>query len=404
MEYVSCGPTRSYRTGGFFEGDALLRELLTRESKFHSVGVIEEIFPPFAYQRRPPATLIAESASFLQEILGHYRAINRTYSHGAACELVEIENAALSHNVMYALSPEGDRIVYESYRRCERPYVSLTTDLHSTTPDKFTEFMSNGEIYFLLGSAGAANYGHWLVEDLPRLKAAEVLWRERGKPIAILFPSHSPAMDSVCQDSIRQFLQERGPYSSRPIHPGHLYRFDHLYYASPISYHPVLKSPDALRFLVHRTLNLEDDPTRRRGRGKLFVLRRKERGRRLLNIDAICSVVQSYGFTVLDPEDHSYIEQLRTFADAGLVVGTMGAAMVNTVFCAPESDIVYLAPEGWLEPFFWDLAEVLGHNYHVCFGPVPEGKGEPAHRSDFVIFENRLRAVLDRIIGAKGGH
>jgi hypothetical protein len=46
----------------------------------------------------------------------------------------------------------------------------------------------------------------------------------------------------------------------------------------------------------------------------------------------------------------------------------MGAGMANVVFSPEGAAIVYLAPEGWKDPFFWDLAAVTKHHYSVVFG------------------------------------
>jgi hypothetical protein len=45
----------------------------------------------------------------------------------------------------------------------------------------------------------------------------------------------------------------------------------------------------------------------------------------------------------------------------------MGAGMCNTLFSSAGTKLFYIGPEGWLEPFFWTLANSLGHEYHVFY-------------------------------------
>lgn len=398
MRYLSCAPSRLYRAGGFYEGEALLQELKAGEPHQDSIRVLDEIFPPFSYVRRAPATLSVGSASFAQSVMQLYRDINDRNSHGAASALVEIKDAALANNVLYSRYPGANSIIYESYRPNERPYTSLVDNVDAEASDQVIDVRSHDEAFLFLGSVGSFNYGHWLVDDLVRLKAIDVLRHVCGdRKITILVPSYSAAMDNVCIDSIRQLLPEGDGYSIRLIEASYLYRFDQLYYATPVSYHPVLKSPDALQHLARTVLKLHDGLMRARGTDRVFVVRREERGRALTNLESIRLLVESYGFKIVDPESLPYGEQVSTFSAAGLVAGSMGAAMTNTIFCAPGTDVVYLAPEGWVEPFYWDMAEVLGHNYHVCYGPIVD-TGAPPHKSDFSIPENRLRSILDRII------
>ena len=90
------------------------------------------------------------------------------------------------------------------------------------------------------------------------------------------------------------------------------------------------------------------------------------------------------GFTMLDTGSMTFDEQSHAFANASHVVGVMGAAMTNTVFCRAEASVCYLAPEGWTEPFFWDLAAVMGQEYRCVLGRA-EGSDLPPQLQDFTI-------------------
>ena len=75
----------------------------------------------------------------------------------------------------------------------------------------------------------------------------------------------------------------------------------------------------------------------------------------------------------------------------------MGAAMTNTTFCAPNTDVIYLAPEGWMEPFYWDLANVVKQRYHVIYGINQKNNLEP-HEKSFEIPLDSLASLLRKIL------
>ena len=71
----------------------------------------------------------------------------------------------------------------------------------------------------------------------------------------------------------------------------------------------------------------------------------------------------------------------------------MGAAMTNTVFAQRPATIVMLGPEGWVEPFYWDLASARGDAYHACYGE-PNDRTVAAHSSSYTIDVARLRTLI----------
>ena len=102
------------------------------------------------------------------------------------------------------------------------------------------------------------------------------------------------------------------------------------------------------------------------------------------------------GFYFFYPEDHVVSEQITYFAEAEVVIGVMGAAMCNSIFSRPGTKIVYIAPEGWNEVFFWDLANQMGHSYYVYYSLTSSGDEPPEEKilelkpDDFLNFYQNL--------------
>jgi capsular polysaccharide biosynthesis protein len=175
--------------------------------------------------------------------------------------------------------------------------------------------------------------------------------------------------------------------------PRTTYRFAALHYVTPVSYHPALKSPQALDFAADAVLRAL--PTTEGAGRRIFVPRSRTATRGLANAGAIEAMLARLGFATIDVEALDFAAQVQAFRTADCVVGVMGAAMTSTLFCAAQTRVVHLAPQGWTEPFFRDLAAVRGHAYAACFGA-----GDPALPPEirpFAIDPALLRGVLDEI-------
>ncbi len=179
------------------------------------------------------------------------------------------------------------------------------------------------------------------------------------------------------------------------LDPAASYAAPRVTYVTPVSHHPVLKLPEALHRLrtrAVRALGPQSGETARR----LFVTRCAGRGRGIVNLDEVFPAFAAAGFQPIDPETLSFADQVRAFSGAEAVVGVMGAAMTNTLFCPAGCRVGYLAPEGWVEPFYWDLASVMGHPYFALFGGgvSPE---LPPHLNSFAVGADDVARFLERI-------
>jgi hypothetical protein len=359
LGYYSVVPPAFYKDGGFHDSQTVLDEMrpITRD-----LGQFEVVTDQDTYKR--PLPTMSGSAEFMSEIKSYFEQINKSYHHQVPVVIGTISDALIFHNTILLGCGEGLGIVYETLRPCDRP---STPDLHldalgSLARDELPEIDG---IYCYLGSPGYFNYGHWLVDDLSRaLLAVDRL----GRNIHWLIPSHRAAIDQAKQDSLDAVTGSRATITF--VKPDRLLRVRHLVYVSPTSYHPFLKSSVALRRL--RSLLARDAGAKDR---RLFVVRGEASTRRLLNERAIADILRPLGYETIEPGRMSFDDQRRAFASASHVIGTMGAEMTNTIFCQADANILYLSPDRWIEPFFWDLAAAMGHTYGCIFGTSDQSHG-----------------------------
>ncbi|MGU3667448.1 glycosyltransferase family 61 protein [Methylobacterium sp. A49B] len=76
--------------------------------------------------------------------------------------------------------------------------------------------------------------------------------------------------------------------------------------------------------------------------GKLIYLARRS-GRTVINGVELEEMLSSLGFDIIYPEDLSFVEQFWLFRNADLIVGPLGAAFTNVIFCRPGTKIIALS-------------------------------------------------------------
>ena len=338
------------------------------------------LFPPYRYER-PAPRLLGDSA-FLAELEPWMR-IRVGDDAGVGVVEAILDRAILLRDAVYIASHDGVRSLYESARAADR---GATVFPHPMELRTVRRLMTGPDPVFM-GGIGGFNYGHFLTDDLTRLS----LPRANGTT-EFLLTDHGGLMNSRREELLRIALAKHC-FSVRFL-PGDVpVEVAGLRYASRASRHPVQKSPDAVATMVDRVMAGLPERWRAGSVEKLLIARTGVERRGLTNLPEITAMLAERGFQVLDPMTASAAEQIAACAGARCIVGVMGAAMANTVFARPGADVVHLAPEGWLEPYYWDLAAVRGHRYTAVYGPA-SGEGAPWMRP-FHIDPADLRQALD---------
>ncbi|ACA17531.1 Capsular polysaccharide biosynthesis protein-like protein [Methylobacterium sp. 4-46] len=275
------------------------------------------------------------------------------------------------------------------------PYIKkLHGDRYAMLDHDQVEHLS-GENIVAVKQRWDTNYGHWLVETLPRVGLlAERMPLDSCK---LLITAWSDAMASVMRQSLvlcgatnENILQVSGAPLS----------VDKLIYVTPISSHPFVFHPYSARFL--RSLAVKHmerigvsgaQPT------KVYVSRNKGNSRRIVNEDEIAAILTSRGYRIVYPENHTFYEQLEIFANCTHIVGNLGAALTNVAFARDGVGLLALASEFMPDDFFWDLTSQRGGRYFSIHGTAVE-KHDEGHRSEmnawFVLDIPNFVEMLDR--------
>ena len=127
---------------------------------------------------------------------------------------------------------------------------------------------------------------------------------------------------------------------------------------------------------------------------RLFLTRSEKRIRHLRNKAEIEAIVVDLGFTVIDTDDMSFLEQIQTFSNAKWVIGIHGAGLANLIFRYPrELNLFEILSEDYIAGGYFLMASSFGWNYD---GIIGDSQKNDSFLLDPLEFKNRVSKWLMR--------
>jgi capsular polysaccharide biosynthesis protein len=187
----------------------------------------------------------------------------------------------------------------------------------------------------LFSGRAPENYYHWLIEDVAKLMALELVKIPKNIPILIK------------KDLPRQFIEVLKIFTEREviqINPGEERIFvQRLFVLSPSTFHPEIYdfefwrgsalSIPHLQFLRRRVFEHFGIQENKLGERKIYISRPSGGRRSIVNNKEIENLFVSRGFEIVRPEKLSFEEQVLLFSSARIIAGGAGAAYANLIFC-----------------------------------------------------------------------
>jgi len=205
----------------------------------------------------------------------------------------------------------------------------------------------------LAKSRGAENYGHFLIEMLTRAWFARTHLDLTDWPA--LIHKSTAAIESVAIQALQQAGYRRDQILICGQEPVFL---QELIFVDGLSDHSRYLSP-----YVMQCLDTIADGVQAGTASKIYVTRRPAQTRDFVNEGQISACLAANGFSEVTTASLDFRSQIATFKGAGTVVGAMGAALTNLVFCKPGTDVFVFMPSSAAEVLFWMIAQVRRLNY-----------------------------------------
>lgn len=124
---------------------------------------------------------------------------------------------------------------------------------------------------------------------------------------------------------------------------------------------------------------------------KIFISRRKALGRRITNENEVMEALNTLGFATYILEEMSYIEQVKLFAQAQVIISPHGAGLTNLIFAAQPTILELFG--SYVGREFANLARGMGFKYGCLACPPPRSEVRQKD-GDMVINTNDLLELL----------
>lgn len=264
-----------------------------------------------------------------------------------------------------------------------------------------TRILDAGLMMFGLQSR---NYGHWLLEFVPR-----ILWfNDRACPsdFPICIDDHMPATHR----QIVELLDERDR-AILPL-PAQATRFGELGIAPVPTFFPFDSRPgravyDAvwprdvlagMRRKVLERLAARGDDIRPTGR-RIVLSRRGFLQRQLVNEAEVVAALAHRGFEVVYPETLSFAEQVAIYHAADVIVGSASSALTNCIFCNADAKVLALIHEDRSFNFRGYASMIGSSGAKLLFlrGTTVAGAAVHAFHADYAVAPALVLQGLDRL-------
>jgi capsular polysaccharide biosynthesis protein len=237
---------------------------------------------------------------------------------------------------------------------------------------------------------GSFNYGHWMVEMLPRVMLARENLGISG--LRYLVHDLEGPMRGITDDSLALAGVARESVLLTGNEPHH---FSDLILVDGLSEHGDYMSPLCLEALERFATRVRTGPSER-----IFVTRSSARWRRFRNEEQLNEIAQRAGYSLVDPGAMSLPQQIMVFKGARQVAGITGAGISNVAFSLPGASVRLFVPRSMPDTFFWFICQLRRHAYaemrcpEVGMPPV-DAVLHPSWNSDISVTPAAFRRFIE---------
>ncbi len=310
-----------------------------------------------------------------------------------AAKVVAIPNgrAHTDNNFSIAIIGGDNRLIGE-----------LSYDLQSSDPSKNSIFRQNafnipkkydGNVFsMLIGEGGIVNYSHFLIDSVSRIAMLKkVGWYE--KIDWFLVPSQK-------YDFHRDILHELGIDKSKIIagDVNNHVQADTLFATTYVRHYEHIPSW-CCNFLRQEFLQ---NSIQKYNCPYVYISRNDSAKRRVLNEPELFKMLTKYDFQSFELSKLSFTEKVSLFANAKIIIATIGAGQANLVFARENTNVIELMAKDFTQPFFNDLANKVGlhYDYLICKSDARAKNFKQGEKLNLIVniseIEKRLKTIFEK--------
>jgi capsular polysaccharide biosynthesis protein len=257
-------------------------------------------------------------------------------------------------------------------------------------PERYEEI--DADVLFL-SAPTHANFGHWTIDFLPRLRGLDLVDVPNLK-IAVPEDLGRKRFDTLALWGIRDEQLLRCRRDTR-------YRFRTLHVLVPGASMPH-PNPSNVDFVRARHDPMTLNPALRTGPQRIFLARTGIGTRLIANAAEFEALLAQEGFVSKDMADLSIAEQRQLLSNADVLLGVAGTNMLALYFAPVGCNVISLLQRTDIDPPIAQTAAVLGmyHQFFVCAPAEDRGLSTHAKDTDIVVDCAELKRRLDEIANA----
>jgi hypothetical protein len=230
-------------------------------------------------------------------------------------------------------------------------------------------------------------YGHWITDCLMRLEGFEYYQEKTGcKPLLILDSN----LTSWQIDSLKLLGYEPDnyiPWNWAKVNVKKLVLPSFRRQGTWIE-------ANACQWLRNRMLsNLPSaQNTQISFSPRIYISRNPKAGRSVINEDEVIEALIPFGFVSYTLENINFIDEVRLFSQAEIIIGTHGSGLVNMIFSQNKPIIIDLF-SSWYTSWFFNLSAALGFQYR-CLKCQPSEQDLSLTRGNMIVDVAKLKQLI----------
>jgi tetratricopeptide (TPR) repeat protein len=145
-------------------------------------------------------------------------------------------------------------------------------------------------------------------------------------------------------------------------------------------------TPWGCQFLKQKLLTCQNPTPTSSTPTRLYLGRQNASYRVVLNEEEVIQFLEKKGFSSVNLETMSVVEQASLLAQAEVIVAPHGSALSNLVFCEPGTKIIELFSPMYILNYYWLICNLCGLEHYHVLGEVLEDEKAiaPAEKNIFV--------------------
>ena len=129
---------------------------------------------------------------------------------------------------------------------------------------------------------------------------------------------------------------------------------------------------------------------------RIYISRSQASGRQVINEDEVIKVLSPLGFVSYSLENMSFVEQIRLFLSAEIIIGPHGAGFTNIIFSRKKPIVVELVTP-WVSPHYFLISTILDFPYWSIECHQPYSQKVRQTRGNLIVDIANLKSLVEQI-------